>query len=271
MNNKELKKLYEELIPYGYDTALETCAGGYPDKNDCTWYHSSWMLFRYLGMVSNPYWHSEFYEKAMIELKSNSKKNILIAGTADFSMPLFCHEIGIDKLDICDICHTPLLICNKVAELLKCNWTTYIQDICQENSHKYDAILNDAFLSRFVDKRIPLRGITHSLESHGYYITTLKIGKWNSGGEVPDTIKSSFINKAVTRYEQVRELLPNVAIKNVAKTYVDRMASYPVANEKEVYMLFSEAGLNILSLEKGNVEGEFEESEYFRIISQKSS
>lgn len=47
------------------------------------------------------------------------------------------------------------------------------------------------------------------------------------------------------------------------------MSSFPINNENKLHELFNNAGLNILHLEKGNVEGEFEFSEYFRIVSQK--
>ena len=50
----------------------------------------------------------------------------------------------------------------------------------------------------------------------------------------------------------------------------DTMKSlFPINNENKLHELFNSAGLNILHLEKGNVEGEFEFSEYFRIVSQK--
>ena len=89
MKNKSLSTIYEKMLKYGYDTALEQCKGGYPDKDDCTWYHSSWMLLRYLDMVSNPYWHEKFYRDALASAVSGGAEKILVAGTADFSMPLF--------------------------------------------------------------------------------------------------------------------------------------------------------------------------------------
>lgn len=269
MKNKSLSTIYEKTIKYGYDTALGQCKGGYPDKDDCTWYHSSWMLLRYLDMVSNPYWHEKFYRDALASVLSDGAEKFLVAGTADFSMPLFCYEVGIKKLDICDICNTPLLVCNKVAELLNCDWSTYVQDICQAGSCGYNVIINDAFLSRFIDKTVPLKGITSRLETKGYYITTLKIGKWNKGGEVSESIRNCFIQKAAERYKLNYEILPDIDIEEIAKTYVDRMASYPVINENEIYSIFRDVGLNILQLEKGDVVGEFETSKYFRILSQK--
>lgn len=269
MKNKNISTIYEKLIRYGYDTSLENCKGGYPDKDDCTWYHSNWMLLRYLDVVSNPYWHEKFYSDAIDSVVFDDTEKFLVAGTADFSMPLFCHEAGIKKLDICDICNTPLLICNKAAKLLNCDWSTYVQDICKKGACRYNVILNDAFLSRFLDKSVPLKGIVSRLETGGYYITTLKTGEWNKGGEVSDLIRKRFIQKVTNRYELERKILPDINIEEVAKTYVDRMASYPVINEDEVYNLFRDVGLNILQLEKGDVVGEFEASKYFRIISRK--
>lgn len=269
MRNKTLSAIYEKMLKYGYDTALQQCKGGYIDKDDCTWYHSSWMLLRYLDMVSNPYWHNKFYRGALASTVSDGTEKILVAGTADFSMPLFCYEVGIKKLDICDICNTPLLVCNKVAEILNCDWSTYVQDLCREGSCDYNVIVNDAFLSRFIDKTVPLKGITSRLMPGGYYITTLKIGKLNKGGEVTDSIRNRFVKKAAKRYKANHKIFPDIDIEEVAKTYIDRMASYPVSNEDEVYSIFNDVGLNILQLEKGDVVGEFEKSKYLRIIARK--
>lgn len=269
MNNRKIKEIYEKFIEEGHDIALQECMGGYPDKEDCTWYHANWMLLRYLGVVSNPYWHEPFYRKALEYVDANNKESILVAGTADFSMPLLCSEFGIKKIDICDICNTPLLICKKVSAFLAYEWSTYIHNICREFSLQYDIIINDAFLSRFTDKLAPLKGITGGLKSGGYYITTLKQGKWNSGGEVTDLVKEAFVEKVERRYDEYKSILPCVNINAVSKEYVDKMASFPVSDEEEVYRLFYAAGLKIIHLEKGLVEGEFEQSEYYRIISQK--
>lgn len=269
MNNRKISTIYENIIEYGYDVASKECKGGYPDKEDCTWYHSNWMLLRYLGVVSNPYWHEEFYRKALDFIKTNNIEKILVAGTADFSMPLFCHEFGIKEIDVCDICNTPLLVCNKVAETLKCDWKTFVQDICKEIPFRYKAIINDAFLSRFDDKSMPLKGIVDALEPGGYYITTLKIGKRNRGGEVEDSIKANFLKKVETRYEQNKAVLPAVDIKNIVETYIAKMSSYPIGDEKEIDNLFHSVGLDILNLDKHVVEGEYEESEYLGILSRK--
>ena len=269
MSNIKISAIYEKFIQIGQDIALQECTGGYPDKEDCSWYHGNWMLLRYLGVVSNPYWHEDFYRYALKYVKANDKENFLVAGTADFSMPLFCSEIGVRKIHICDICETPLKICNLVSEYLKYDWTTFVQDICIEMPLKYDIIINDAFLSRFIDKITVLKGISNSIKKGGYYITTLKQGKWNSGGDITDLAKESFVRKVKERYDKNKEYLPSINIDEISKTYINKMSSFPVLDEKEIYELFNDVGLNIIYLEKGDVEGEFEASNYFRIISQK--
>ena len=84
LNSNKLQELFD-------------CRSGYMDQNDCTWYHENWMLLRYLGVVSNPFWHEKFYENA-IQQYVNQLDKVLILGTADFSMPYLCQMKGIKKL-----------------------------------------------------------------------------------------------------------------------------------------------------------------------------
>ena len=269
MNKNQMNSIYERFIQDGYNIASCECAGGYPDKADCAWYHGNWMLLRYLGVVSNPYWHEEFYKDALRFTHADEKEDFLVAGTADFSMPLLCSEFGIHEVSICDMCNTPLKICDIVSEFLGRNWTTFVQDICTEFTPKYDIVINDAFLSRFIDKSKPLKGIYGALKQGGYYITTLKKGNPNKGGEVSDSIRENFMQKVKKRYVEKSKHLPKIDIDAVSAVYVDKMSSYPVRDEEELFELFINAGLNILQIEKGSVVGEFESSEYFRIVSQK--
>ena len=270
MNNMKINAIYQQYIPKGYSIASEVCSGGYPDENDCSWYHGNWMLLRYLGVVSNPYWHEAFYKEALQNIGASGKEYVLVAGTADFSMPLLCSESNISKVYICDKCATPLKICNLVSQFLGCDWQTFIQDVCSEFPVKYDVIINDAFLSRFTEKDKPLIGIYNGLKQGGYYITTLKKGRRNSGGDVSDLVRAHFMHKVSERYNKNKDVLPDLDIDAISSTYVDKMSSFPVENENEIYALFKKIGLNILQIEHGTVEGEFEASEYFRVVSQKN-
>lgn len=269
MNSKQIDLIYQKFIRDGYKIASQECVGGYPDKDDCSWYHGNWMLLRYLGVVSNPFWHESFYKNALYSVRAYDKADFLVAGTADFSMPLLCSECGITKISVCDICNTPLKICDVVSDFIGYNWTTFIQDVCTEFDIKYDVIINDAFLSRFVEKKRPLKGICAGLKQGGYYITTLKQGAFNKGGEISGALRKHFMQKVEKRYLDKNFYLPEIDIGEVSATYVDKMSSYPIKDEEELYELFNNAGLQILRVEKESVVGEFESSEYFRIISQK--
>lgn len=269
MNNDKINFLYKKLIVDGYDISLKECKGGYPNKTDCSWYHGNWMLLRYLGVVSNPFWHESFYNTTLKKICNLNDKRLLVAGTADFSMPLLCSEAGVNRIDICDICNTPLEICNRVSKYLNLNWVMFKHDICSELSSEYDVIINDAFLSRFENKEDALRGIMNTLSRGGYYITTVKIGKMNRGGEVDNEIKRNFIEKVERRYNEQIEILPKVSIQSIANEYMKKMSSFPVSGELEVRELFKRVGLKIICLEKASVEGEYEPSMYFRIVSQK--
>lgn len=270
MNNTKINSMYQQFIPEGYSIASQGCSGGYPDKDDCSWYHGNWMLLRYLGVVSNPYWHETFYKEALHNICASDKESILVAGTADFSMPLLCSESDISKVYICDKCSTPLKICNLVSQVWGYDWKTFVQDVCSEFPSKCDIIINDAFLSRFIDKDKPLMGIYNGLKKGGYYITTLKKGKQNKGGDVSDLVRTHFMHKVRERYNKNKDVLPDLDIDAISATYVDKMSSFPVENENEIYALYKKIGLNILQIEHGTVEGEFEVSEYFRVVSQKN-
>lgn len=268
MDKESRALLYERLIEEGKEIANVNCAGGYPNRDDCTWYHGNWMLLRYLGLVSNPYWHEDFYKNA-ISAAFTSTSNVLVLATADFSMPMLCSESGVETLDISDICPTPLEICKKVADLLNLKWETHVQNVFDSPSKAYHIIVNDAFLSRFPQKEAVLNAIAARLINRGYYITTLKQGKINTGGEIPQDVRIHFINKAVNRYAMQKKPFQGFDIEKITNTYVEKMSSYPVSNEKELITLFNNSGLEIEHMEMGHVVGEFEESDYYRVISRK--
>lgn len=269
MNVNVINTLYEKNIKMGYKVSLMFCKGGYPNQEDCSWYHGNWMLLRYLGMVSNPFWHENFYLKALHQALAEKKDNVLVVGTADFSMPFLCSSVGIQELDICDICRTPLEVCDKVSREFGYKWNTFQHDMNKPLKKKYSVIINDAFLSRFERKENMLERIADGLEEGGYYITTLKEGKVNKGGEIEEQLKNTFIEKAVNKYNMSSISDWNMPIKNIASEYVEKMSSYPVKDENEIEILFKNVNLGLVYLEKDKVPGEYEPSEYFRIIAKK--
>lgn len=76
-------------------------------------------------------------------------EKVLILGTADFSMPYLCQMKGIKKIKICDICKTPLNICQNVAKANNFSWEVEQKNVFDGLNEKYDIVINDAFITRF--------------------------------------------------------------------------------------------------------------------------
>ncbi|MDR0752072.1 MAG: class I SAM-dependent methyltransferase [Christensenellaceae bacterium] len=244
------------------------CASGYLDSKDCSWYHRNWMTLRILGMVSNPFWHGSFFVEQLKEYYQKGKK-ILVLGTADFSMPLICVEAGVERLDICDICKTPLNICDKVALKNQFKWETFVSDICLGIDRKYDIIVNDAFLTRFqYDKKtIVLNSIGQALSPGGVYITTIR-NDWNGGKAVIPTEeqKQGFITQAVIASQRTK--LDEEAVRESASTYISHMISYPMESQESIKQMATDI-LTIKSCKLKTVVGECKLTNYFQVVFQK--
>lgn len=268
-----MKKMDEEYIRLLNSNKLQElfdCKSGYMDQNDCTWYHENWMILRYLGVVSNPFWHEDFYEKA-IRQYVNELEKVLILGTADFSMPYLCQMKGIKKIKICDICKTPLNICQNVAKANNFSWEVEQKNVFDGLNEKYDIVINDAFITRFEydKKRIVLEKIWNALKDEGVYITTMR-NDWNYGNAiVPNSAeKERFIEKTVRSAE--RKNIDCKKAKVAASRYIEKMKSYPIRDEKMLENLID--GLfDIMYIGQGQVEGECTRTTYFRLILQKQS
>ena len=115
-----------------------------------------------------------------------------------------------------------------------------------------------------------LNGISNILYEGGYYITSLKEGIVNRGGEISPELKQSFLHKAKERYQLYSSILPNVDIDDIITTYINNMSSYPAENLDSIIELFNSSGFQVVFYESGDVEGEYEASKYYRIIAKKS-
>ena len=80
--------------------------------------------------------------------------------------------------------------------------------------------------------------MSNGLKKGGYYITTLKKGRQNKGGDVTDSVRAHFMQKVRERYNQNKDVLPDLDIDAISAKYVEKMASFPVENENEIHMLF---------------------------------
>jgi len=103
-----------------YELSKQNCSGSYLDNNSCKWYHSAWQYLRVLDKVSSPTWHFNFYYEEFNRLITN-ETNILVSGTADYSILALIYFVAAKKnvspkIWVCDICNTPLYICQDFAE-----------------------------------------------------------------------------------------------------------------------------------------------------------
>ena len=211
----------------------------------CGWYHGAWQYLRILNCVSSPQWHEEFYKQSFKTAFSNKRKiRILICGTADYSLlyllttVLLEHKIEA-KIDILDICITPLRICewfvnncdsetNNNYQLLneskeynrklifndKILVETFKKDIKTfypaDGDGIYDIICSDAFLTRFsiTDINIVLDRWAKLLVTGGRIITTVRLYENVDHCSKQSLSKISvnfnkYCSKVMERYEQL--------------------------------------------------------------------
>ena len=112
--DKQLEEALFESADLVYDKAHELC-----DK-ECLWYHASWIYLRLLDLASSPTWHEEFYYEKLNECLFDNC-NVLISGTADFTLLAFIIDIARQKkikpnIYVLDICDTPLYACDWYAK-----------------------------------------------------------------------------------------------------------------------------------------------------------
>ena len=261
---------YSRLLNLSSLPDLFACESGYMDANDCSWYHPNWILLRYLGMVSNPFWHAEFY-RSVIEKYAEPNDDVFIIGTADFSMPLIFQQSGLRNIEISDLCNTPLNICKNVSEHRGYQWKTKKQNLFDGISRKYDIIANDAFITRFSysQKRDAIRCIYDGLRDNGLYITTMR-HDWNEGKPlIPNaTDMKRFVTNAVlaAKGKGVNE----EQARSAASEYIERMVSYPIRDTEMLDELIS--GLfKVEQLDTAIVPGEYTPTEYYRIVLRKKN
>lgn len=133
------------------------------DAPECQWYHAAWGYCRVLGFIPTPNLHEQYY-KQLFETKLNSDSvNILISGTADFSilehilqaLPQALYDKT--TIYVLDMCLTPLKMCSWYNEKrLQCGGEPikiiYLQRDAlhtQLPNEHVDLITTYSFLARF--------------------------------------------------------------------------------------------------------------------------
>lgn len=231
-----------------HQISLQFCAGSQALGKSCAWYHSNWNLLRRLGLVSNPFWHEQFYADCLRRVVCNNTGPIyiLISGGADDGM-LTCILRNIPHqrvhITMIDTCPTPLIISQITAFKEKIAFTP-IQCYAEKLPFKdkqFHVVITDAFLTRFSH---PLRQHIADewkrvLTERGRIITTARVmnnyqGQYHSS--IIDTFRFGMLAAAKATLTGTNPL----STFQVAFTYARRMISNPFHDSAEIVELFKD-------------------------------
>ncbi|MCH5158161.1 MAG: hypothetical protein J1F33_03080 [Clostridiales bacterium] len=262
----------------------------------CDWYHSVWQYLRILDCVSSPQWHYEFYKNSFENIfNRKSSLKILICGTADYSLLYLIVSILSNKkcnvkIDVVDLCPTPLKICKWFIENYKnlnknISINTVTSNITMYSSpYKYDIICSDAFLTRFSvqESKSVICKWDDLLDENGRIITTVRLNELDKSDNKRQVIDLSndiniFCYKVIASYndlidEEKKKL--NISVEDLrfmAFRYIIRMKSNNLGGKDKIEDLFESNGIIINKEESEikSVKGEIYKTDYYRIVAQK--
>lgn len=260
------------------------CSGSYVSTEDCSWYHGVWQYLRILDLVSTPTWHPDFYIpqlKLFAQKCDNSK--ILISGTADYSTlahVLWAFDKAQKRCDVTvlDLCQTPLILCQWYARRVKHRINTVKADILTFRSEDlYDAIVTDAFLTRFPKQKRSkvIECWSRLLKPGGRVVTTVRIEDSSATGKVvahPEQV-DLFRSRALKTARRWQDFLPlspqEIAIK--AQRYAERMVSNPISSADELKDEFIRHGFSLSHLKVTEVKGEMAPTTYVQVVAKKTA
>ncbi|PJC66228.1 hypothetical protein CO018_03005 [Candidatus Beckwithbacteria bacterium CG_4_9_14_0_2_um_filter_47_11] len=221
-----------------------TCVQGWKDftsstAEGCADYHAVFSLLDLMGMVSSPWAHEDFYKGALWTASHDRQgARVLISGLATPSMADIVLEATNPeaKIDVLDVCPTPLLTCQKVFKPEQVERMKFIQRdalVFDGEGVQYDAITTDAFLTRFPEEgRLKvLRKWVKMLKPDGRAVTTWRIGgkQGQKGyGDADDQrIFMENLEKRVRDWGIPMSTFSEMqTIFGLAKAYAEKMHSY---------------------------------------------
>lgn len=274
----DLNNYLEESADLVYDKSKELCKHGIMDE-DCFWYHSVWEYLRLFNMVSSPTWHDEFYKRELTNalLSSSGGTNILISGTADYSLLAYViYSIkAINKnnvnIYVLDTCKTPLFACKWFAKKENFPIETINEDILKyQNDNYFDIICTDAFLTRFNKEIVPevVNKWYELLKPNGRIITTVRIYESKTSKEEKDELIKKFKNEAKKcslKHKDYLKFSPDDFSK-MAETYAKKMISNNLGDEKSILGFFKN---HITSYNTSITLGELKETKYIELVAKK--
>jgi hypothetical protein len=279
--NLDLEEPMINTAPIVYELAPVLCCGDHVSANDCSWYHSIWQYLRIFDMVSTPTWHTDFYSNIYSKFAREGLKNVLISGTADYSLlahVLWAYQTNLTdlKVTVLDLCETPLFLCKWFAKLFQHPIDTYAADLLKYTPKtNVDLITTDAFLTRFSpSERIKIVKKWYDLlESKGKIVTTVRIETGMKESYVGSTLSqiTAFKKRAELAARKWKGFLAHSVddIANGAQIYAENMKSYSIGSKEELLQLFVDVGFSVDHCELVTVRGEMKSTEYAEVVLSK--
>ncbi|SFF20787.1 hypothetical protein SAMN05421541_107168 [Actinoplanes philippinensis] len=277
----------EEPLTHSADLMNEVahvlCTGSYIDRSSCEWYHAAWQYLRVFDMVSTPTWHSEFYQEAFNSYYEKERPDLLICGTADYSLLSYVISKRSRTKDalgttVLDRCPTPLFACRWYANRLGLGVMTLEDDVLNPTAmmeENFDIIATDAFLTRFTrrDSRRVKAAWYAALKPGGVVITTVRLPRSEEDSRDEVAEASAFAHRARRRAEKWRSFLKVEPreIYRMAETYARRMHSHDQGAADAILSDFGAVGFSIVHSETADVPGELMPARYLRVIAAKES
>lgn len=255
------------------------------DQGSCSWYHSIWQYLRIFDMVSTPVWHGRaqdnfFFRRLRDVANQRSTPRVLISGAADYSMlshTLWAFDSAnkISNITVLDLCRTPLAICEWYAGHTSHSVVTIRDDITKlEPDDPFDAIVTDAFLSRFErdSRHDVIEKWSSLLKRGGYVITTARVkDRYANADEVRSTAGQvkEFADRASEMADRWKDFF-DMDIKRVvggAETYATLMKSHPYSDVDEIKRDFSDCGFDVTIEIRSDTKGELTPTSTYAEIS----
>jgi len=237
------------------------------NSQSCAWYHGSWQFLRLLDLVSTPAAHAAHYQSQLEAIRQDPGfKNILISGSADFSMVKTIHESlshsGKEiRMTVADICATPLKVCEHYGAEAGIKITPLQQDILEGlPPASFDAIFTHSFMGYFDDSTRPalIRQWAHALRKGGRLVTVQRVRD-----NYPDDVVrfgageiENFVARADSMLQEHRgTALADFDIVTMAKTFARNFRNFPVRSASQLRAMLEDEGFELTLFEQKNTIG----------------
>jgi len=237
------------------------------ELQSCAWYHGSWQFLRLLDLVSTPAAHAAHYQSQLEAISQDPGfKNILISGSADFSMVKTIHESlshrgKAIRMTVADICSTPLKVCEHYAAEAGIRITPLQQDILEGlPPASFDAIFTHSFMGYFDDSTRPalIRQWARALRKGGRLVTVQRVRD-----NYPDDIVrfsageiENFVARADSMMPEHRDsALVDFDIFSMAKRYSLIFRQFPPSSASQLRAMLEDEGFELTLFEQKNTVG----------------